>query len=130
MYILQIKIKMPWVHNLHRYSFFAKNGAVSQRFYDTPRTGTITKLPDITSLQRGVTYTIMPDGHHMQVPANSRLEVRASAESHDDNEHKDMIQALQHILKGKKPIPGQPRINNQDKHTGSMFTRLCRFKQG
>ena len=79
--------------------------------------GSIYRLPDILSLQRGITYTILPDGKRLRVPAMSRLEVRAAAENHTDKEGHDMMQALQDILAGKKPVEGRARHN----HRGQAF---------
>ena len=73
--------------------------------------GTIFRLPDITSLVRGVTFTIMPDGKHMRVPTMNRVEVRAQNELHANNQSGDVMQALQDILKGKKPIGGRAQFD-------------------
>jgi len=62
-------------------------------------------------LQRGITFTIMPDGQSVRVPAMSRLQVRAESQSHDEDGGHDMMQALADILKGKKPVPGRARNN-------------------
>jgi hypothetical protein len=62
-------------------------------------------------LQRGITFTIMPDGQNVRVPAMSRLEVRAESQSHEEAGGHDMVQALADILKGKKPVPGRARHN-------------------
>ncbi len=64
--------------------------------------GTIFRLPDDTQLQRGITFTIMPDGRSLRVPAMSRIQVRAASQSHDEGGGQDMMQALKDILKGKK----------------------------
>ena len=81
------------------------------RSWDRPRVGTIYRLPDDLSLQRGITYTILPDGRNLRVPAMNRLVVRSQAQSHDDNEGNDIVQALQDMLKGKKPVKGRARFN-------------------
>jgi hypothetical protein len=75
--------------------------------------GTIYRMLDDRSLQRGITYTIMPDGKSLRVPAMSKLDVRASAESHQDNEQGSIVQALSDILKGKKPVEGRARFNRK-----------------
>ena len=64
--------------------------------------GTIYRLPDDMSLQRGITYTFLPDGRSLRVPAMNRLDVRAAAQSHQDEEDGDIMQALQQILSGKR----------------------------
>jgi hypothetical protein len=69
--------------------------------------GTIFRLPDDTQLQRGITFTIMPDGRSLRVPAMSRIHVRAASQSHDEGGGQDMMQALKDILKGKKPGSGR-----------------------
>ena len=75
--------------------------------------GTIYRLPDDLTLQRGITYTFLPDGRSMRVPAMNRLDVRAAAQGHQEDEDKDIIQALQQILKGKRQTGGAPRFNEQ-----------------
>ena len=69
--------------------------------------GTIFRLPDDMQLQRGITFTIMPDGRSLRVPAMSRLHVRAASQSHEEGDGKDMMQALKDILKGKKSVSGR-----------------------
>jgi hypothetical protein len=64
--------------------------------------GSIYHLPDDTSLQRGITYTILPDGRSIRVPAMNRLDVRASAQGHQEGQDGDIMQALQQILTGKR----------------------------
>ena len=61
-------------------------------------TGTIFRLPDDMHLQRGITYTILPDGRSVRVPSMNKLQVHASAQSHDEDDDHDMMQALQDIL--------------------------------
>ena len=73
-------------------------------------TGTIFRLPDDIQLQRGVTFTILPDGRSLRVPAMNRLTVRSESQSHDENDNHDYLQALQDILKGKKPVRGRARF--------------------
>ena len=82
------------------------------RFYDNPIRGTIFRLPDIPSLVRGVTFTIMPDGKHMRVPTMNRLVVKAQNQQHADTESGDIMQALQDILKGKKPVDDRARFDH------------------
>ena len=81
------------------------------RSWDRPRVGSIYRLPDDLSLQRGITYTIMPDGKSLRVPAMNRLVVRSQAESHTEDEGRSIVQALQNIIAGKKPLKGQARFN-------------------
>ena len=64
--------------------------------------GTIFRLPDDTGLQRGITYTILPDGKMIQVPSMSRMMVRAASSSHDENDEQSIAKALKSLLEGKK----------------------------
>ena len=83
------------------------------RSWDRPRVGSIYRLPDDLSLQRGITYTIMPDGKSLRVPAMNRLVVRSQAESHTEDEGRGIVQALQNLIAGKKPLKGQARFNRR-----------------
>jgi hypothetical protein len=81
--------------------------------------GTIFRLPDDSQLQRGVTFTILPDGRSLRVPAMSRLSVRAASQSHEEGGGRDMMQALKDILKGKKPAPdGKNRRQSRERLPG------------
>ena len=75
--------------------------------------GTIFDLPDDMRLQRGMTFTILPDGRMLRVPAMSRIEVRAHADSHEQDGGKDMMQALTDMLRGKKPVQGRAKFNRR-----------------
>ena len=81
--------------------------------------GTIFRMRDDTTLLRGITYTILPDGRSLRVPAMNRLDVRASAESHSNNEQHDIVQALKDIMQGKKPVPGRARFNRHGQAHGA-----------
>ena len=49
----------------------------------------------------------------------NRLDVRASAQGHQEDEDGDIMEALQHILKGKKPTGDKARFNHQGRvHRG------------
>ena len=85
---------------------------VHWRYADNPRPGSIYRLPDDMSLQRGITYTFLPDGRSMQVPSMNRMMVRASAEGHQENENQDIMSALQQIISGKRPTAGSARFNH------------------
>jgi hypothetical protein len=85
---------------------------VHWRFADSPQPGSIYRLPDDMSLQRGITYTFLPDGRSMQVPSMNRMMVRASAEGHQENENQDIVSALQQIISGKRPTAGSARFNH------------------
>ena len=63
---------------------------VHWRYADRPRSGTIYDLPDDLTLQRGITYTFLPDGKAIRVPAMNRLNVRAAAQGHQEDEDGDM----------------------------------------
>ena len=73
--------------------------------------GTIFRLPDDMLLQRGVTFTILPDGRSLRVPAMNRLQVRAASQSHEEGDGKHMMQALQDILMGKRSMKKRPRLD-------------------
>ena len=75
------------------------------RSADHPIPGTIYRLPDDMTLQRGITYTFLPDGRSIRVPAMNRLDVRAASHSHQEKEDDDIVQALQQILSGKRGGP-------------------------
>ena len=75
--------------------------------------GSIYRLPDNKNLQRGITYTILPDGNSLSVPAMSRMEVRARAESHTNKQSTDVMQALADMLQGKKAGMGDRAQFNQ-----------------
>lgn len=92
---------------------------MSWRSHDRPMPGSIYRLQDDRRLQRGITYTIMPDGKGLRVPANTRLGVRAAAESHERDQHADIMQALTDILKGKKPVEGRAKFNRHGKAHGN-----------
>ena len=64
------------------------------RSWDRPIVGTIFRLPDITALVRGITFTILPDGQSMRVPAMHRAEVRAHSNRHAEGEETEIMQAL------------------------------------
>tara|TARA_B100000809_G_scaffold213444_1_gene217790 strand:- start:44 stop:394 length:351 start_codon:yes stop_codon:yes gene_type:complete len=81
------------------------------RFHDHPMPGTIYRLPDDLTLQRGITYTFLPDGRRMRVPAMNRLDVRAEAQGHQENEDTDIAQALKQLLGGKKPTGDDARFD-------------------
>ena len=81
--------------------------------------GTIFRLPDDQSLQRGTTFTILPDGTHKRVPVMHRLDVRAQNQAHANDEHGDIMQALQNILKGRKSMPGEARHDSHGRAHGN-----------
>ncbi len=94
---------------------------MSWRSYDRPMPGTIFRLPDDMSLQRGITYTILPDGRNLLVPAMSRMSVRSKANSHGHDEHADIVQALTDMLEGKKPVKGRGRFNRHGQAHGGRI---------
>ena len=91
--------------------------------------GTIFRLPDDRFLQRGVTFTIMPDGRSLRVPAMSRLNVRADSQSHEENGDHDIVEALQNILKGKKPVAGKARHNRLGQAFGNRMQEQAHVGQ-
>ena len=64
--------------------------------------GSIYRLPDDLTLQRGITYTFLPDGKRIRVPAMNRMQVRAESQGHQEGEDADVMQALTALLSGKK----------------------------
>ena len=89
---------------------------MSWRSWDRPIIGTIFRLPDITSLVRGITFTILPDGESMRVPAMNRAEVRAHANKHADGEENEVMQALHDLMHGKVPLAGRGARDAQGVH--------------
>ena len=96
------------------------------RFYDRPMPGSIYRLPDDRTLQRGITYTFLPDGRRIRVPAMNRMEVRAESQGHQEGEDGDIMQKLTRLLSGKKDpsrnrhrVPGH-RIPGQRAPRGGM----------
>ena len=86
---------------------------IAKRSFSYPMRGSIYRRLDDRSLVRGITYTYLPDGRTMRVPAMQRLSVRSHSESHANDEAADAIQALQDLLTGRKPIPGRARLNRR-----------------
>ena len=81
------------------------------RSHDRPIVGTIFRLPDITSLVRGITFTILPNGKSMRVPTMSRAKVRAESNKHAEGEESQIMQALHDLMHGKTPQAGRGRRN-------------------
>ena len=86
------------------------------RSWDKPLVGTIFRLPDDHMLQRGVTFTILPDGRSMRVPVMNRLQVQAENQKHADDGHGDVMQALQNLIQGRKTMPGEAQRDGQGAH--------------
>ena len=80
--------------------------------------GTIFRLPDDHVLQRGVTFTILPDGRSMRVPVMNKLQVQAENQKHADDEGGGIMQALQNLIKGRKTMPGEAQRDGQGRHRG------------
>ena len=94
-------------------------------------TGTIFRLPDDMQLQRGITFTILPDGRSLRVPSMNRLQVRADSQSHEEDGDHDAIQALTDMLRGKKPVPGRARHGNRvEGHRGGIRAAPVPFNMG
>ncbi len=91
------------------------------RSWDRPRPGSVYSTPDDLSLQRGYTFTFMPDGRMKKVPAMMRQDVRAQSESHAENEGHDIVQALQDLVAGRKPVPGRARFNRHGRAHGNRI---------
>ena len=77
--------------------------------------GTIFRLPDAVQLVRGITFTILPDGRSLRVPAMNRNQVRAQSQGHDDDQSKKIMQALQDVLSGKRPVEGRAAFDRRGK---------------
>ena len=73
------------------------------RYLCRPMKGTIFDLPDNKNLVRGITYTILPDGKHMRVPARHRRMIRAPNTTHARQENLDIMQAMSDMVKNIKP---------------------------
>ena len=86
------------------------------RSWDRPLVGTIFRLPDDHVLQRGVTFTILPDGRSMRVPVMNKLQVQAENQKHADDEWGGIMQALQNLIRERKTMPGESRRNAQGGH--------------
>ena len=72
------------------------------RFYDHPLRGSIFRTPDDMRLQRGITYTILPDGQSLRVPRMAKVyRDGAAAEGHNEGEGGDIMKALHDMLMGK-----------------------------
>ena len=89
------------------------------RSWDRPRPGSVYSTPDDLRLQRGYTFTYMPDGRMLKVPAMMRQNVQALSESHRQDEGHDIVQALQDIIAGRKPVPGRARFNRHGRAHGN-----------
>ena len=77
--------------------------------------GTIFRLPDAVQLVRGITFTILPDGRSLRVPTMNRNEVRAQSQGHEEDQDKKIMQALQDVLSGKKPVAGRAAFGRRGK---------------
>ena len=86
------------------------------RSWDRPIVGTIFRLPDLTSLVRGITFTILPDGQSMRVPAMNRAEVRAQSNKHAEGEEGEIMQALHDLMHGKNPQAGRGARDKRGAH--------------
>ena len=107
----------------------ARYKTAEYRFHDNPMKGSTYGLHDdasrilsrsrpsrlymqpVREQVRGVTFTIMPDGRNKRVPTMNRQMVRAQNQHHADNEGRDIVQALQNIMQGKKPVDGKARFD-------------------
>lgn len=85
--------------------------------------GTIYRLPDDLTLQRGITYTFLPDGRALRVPSMNRMSVRAAAQGHQENEDSDVVEALTQLISGKKPVPGRASFDKIGRASGNRVRR-------
>ena len=80
-----------------------------------------------TSLVRGITFTILPDGQSMRVPAMNRAEVRAHSNKHAEGEQNEIMQALHDLMHGKNPQAGR---GARDIHGVHKVSRVNQRGQG
>jgi len=59
----------------------------------------------------------------------SRLSVRADSQSHEENGDHDIVEALQNILKGKKPVAGKARHNRLGQAFGNRMQEQAHVGQ-
>ena len=94
------------------------NDAMSFRYYDYPRPGSIYRMLDDTRLVRGPTYVRLPSGADIQVPAQMKIDVVCPAQVHDNKDAKTGLQELVNMLQGKRGNPAP-----QGFRTGGRFDR-------
>ena len=91
-------------HNRRQAERAALTGVNSTwRFFDQPLRGWVYRTPDDLSLQRGITFTILPDGRRLRVPRMQKV-YRDNTENdvHDDQYGADMARLLADMLGGRK----------------------------
>ena len=49
----------------------------------------------------------------------NRMQVRAASQGHQEDENHDMMEALQQLLQGKKPVQGKARFNRRGQAHGA-----------
>ena len=80
------------------------------RFFDQPLRGWVYRTPDDLSLQRGITFTILPDGRRLRVPRMQKVyRDNTDNDVHDDQYGGNMAMLLADILGGRKPGTGKRR---------------------
>jgi hypothetical protein len=101
-----------------------KPGSCGYRFTNYDRKGTILRLPDDRRLVRGHTYTILPNGRMVKVPAALKQKVSAPAEVHDQEEGAEIMDVLKALMEGRKLDPGNSgrTLQNFDRRP-NFFTR-------
>lgn len=73
------------------------------RFYDQPMRGWVYRTPDDVSLQRGITFTILPDGRRLRVPRMQKIyRDNTDNDEHDDEYGSAMMKMLADIIGGGK----------------------------
>ncbi len=95
-----------------------------RRFTNYDRKGSILTLPDYLRLVRGHTYTILPNGRMVKVPAALKQKVSAPAEVHDQEEGAEIMDVLRSLMEGRK-LGGQNSgrtLQNFDRRP-NFFTR-------
>ena len=96
----------------------AMQDAMSFRYYDYPRPGSIYRMLDDTRLVRGPTLVKLPSGKDIQVPAQMKIDAVCPAQVHDQKDAKGSMQELMNMLKGQRGTPMTPGFR-----TGGRFDR-------
>jgi len=108
-----------------------KPGPCAYRFTNYDRKGAIWRLPDDERLQRGYTYTILPDGRMVKVPASLKQKVHAPSQVHEQKHGSEMVELLKSLMEGRK-LPGgeeNRQLINFDRRP-NFFTRQADLGNG
>ena len=108
-----------------------KPGPCAHRFTNYDRKGAIWRLPDDERLVRGYTYSVLPDGRMVKVPAALKQHAGAPSEIHDQKAGSEMVELLRALMEGKK-LPGDSenrQMINFDRRP-NFFTRQADLGDG